>query len=222
MTDDTSETARDVSSTETACCGPANPDTSEPAGRTAHWEPEGVGLFEPLPADLQSALGRFVGTESVRTLYEWVTEVREQTGGGSMSLEALCHSNDSTDHWGEIDGERYHFVCFYDAVIMAAIADEPVDIHTKSPGGAVIEARSLGGADLTVSPESAVFSFGIATDVITAADGPTVQDGYEAVCPYVKAFPDREAYEEWAERVDAATVAMPLAGATEIASALAA
>jgi hypothetical protein len=222
MTDDTSETAPGESSSETACCGPANQETSESTGGTAHWEPEGVGLFEPLPGNLQSALGRFVGTESVTTLREWVTEEREQTGGGSMSLEALCHSNESTDHWGEMDGERYHFACFYDAVIMAAIADETVDIHTKSPDGTVIEARSLGGADLSVTPETAVFSFGISTDVVTGADGPTLQDGYEAVCPYVKAFPDREAYEEWAVRVGAATVAMPLAGATEIASALAA
>jgi hypothetical protein len=138
-----------------------------------------------------------------------------------MSLEALCHTDEETGHWGEMDGERYHFACFYDAVIMAAIADEPVDIHTESPDGDVIEAHSLGGVDLSVTPESAVFSFGISTDVVTGDDGPTLQDGYQAVCPYVKAFPNREDYEAWAETVDAATVAMPLVGATELARALA-
>lgn len=201
---------------------PVNGTTIATDGGTTRWQPDGVGLDEPLPAALQSALGQFVGQGSVDTLGEWVTEVREQTGGGSMDLEALCHSSESTDHWGEMDGERYYFVCFYDAVIMAAIADEPVDIHTESPDGAVIEAHSLGGIDLSVTPESAVFSFGISTDAVASDDGPTLQDGYEAVCPYVKAFPDRPAYEEWAETVDAATVAMPLAGATEIARALAA
>lgn len=202
--------------------GPANVTSTATDGGSPHWEPDGVGLAEPLPLEIQSALGEFVGRDSVATLGEWVEEVRRQTGGGSMDLEALCHSGESTGHWGEMDGERYYFVCFYDAVIMAAIADEPVDIHTESPNGAVIEAHSLGGNGLSVRPESAVFSFGIRTDVVTGDDGPTLQDGYQAVCPYVKAFPNRDAYEEWAETVDAATVAMPLVGATEIASALAA
>jgi hypothetical protein len=221
MSEDTSETTREESTVETTCCGPVTPDPVEADGGTAHWEPDGVGLDEPLPADLQSALGQFVGRDSVATLGEWVTEVREVTGGGSMSLEALCHTDEETGHWGEMDGERYHFACFYDAVIMAAIADEPVDIHTESPDCDVIEAHSLGGVDLSVTPESAVFSFGISTDVVTGDDGPTLQDGYQAVCPYVKAFPNREDYEAWAETVDAATVAMPLVGATELARALA-
>jgi hypothetical protein len=36
----------------------------------------------------------------------------------------------------------------------------------------------------------------------------------------VKAFPDGDAYEEWAETVPAATVAMALDGATEFAAVL--
>jgi len=218
----TNSTRHDESKEKDAHSGPANAASTATDGGRAHWEPDGVGLDEPLPPELQSALGQFVGRDSVATLGEWVEEVRRQTGGGSMDLEALCHSEESTGHWGEMAGERYHFVCFYDAVIMAAIADEPVDIHTESPDGAVIEAHSLGGSGLSVTPESAVFSFGISTEMVTGDDGPTLQDGYQAVCPYVKAFPNREAYDAWAETVDAATVAMPLAGATEIASALAA
>lgn len=215
-------TTRDESRDEDTHRGPSDATSIATDGGSTNWRPDGSGLDEPLPAALQSALGRFVGRNSVDTLGEWVEEVRRQTGGGSMDLEALCHSSENTGHWGEMDGKRYYFVCFYDAVIMAALADEPVDIHTESPDGAVIEAHSLGGVDLSVTPESAVFSFGISTDVVTDGDGPTLQDGYEAVCPYVKAFPDRESYEEWAETVDAATVAMPLVGATEIARALAA
>jgi hypothetical protein len=72
-----------------------------------------------------------------------------------------------------------------------------------------------------VTPEGAVFSFGIETTVASpSGDGPTLEQGYSSICPYVKAFSDFEAYERWAERVPAATIAMPLAGATELAAEL--
>jgi hypothetical protein len=219
---DANATNRDEPSDGPTCCGTTDATTGESDGGATRWRPDGSGLDEALPPALQKALGRFVGRESVDSLGEWVSEVREQTGGGSMSLEALCHADEDTGHWGEMGGERYHFACFYDAVIMAALADEAVDVRTESPEGAVIEAQSVGGSDLSVTPDDAVFSFGISTTVATGDGGPTLQDGYEAVCPYVKAFPDRHAYEAWADTVDASTVAMPLEGATEIATALAA
>lgn len=40
--------------------------------------------------------------------------------------------------------------------------------------------------------------------------------------PTSKRSPDREAYEQWADTVPAATVALPLTGATDVANALAA
>lgn len=178
-------------------------------------------LDERLPADLRTALGGFVGRESVDTLHEWGDEIRRLGGGGSIDAEQLCHTDRETPHWGTVDGERYHFQCFYDAVILAAIEDRPVDIHTESPDGAVVEAHAVGGEELTVTPETAVFSVGIASDAIERSDGtPTLQDGYAAICPSVKAFPHREAYDRWADETPATTVALPLAGATELARAL--
>lgn len=178
-------------------------------------------LEQPLPSDLQSALGGFLGRESVGTLAEWATEIRQRTGGGSLTVGQLCHADEETDHWGDVDGERFHFQCFYDAVILAALADRPVDIHTMSPAGTVIEARAVGSEELSVMPENAVFSLGIALDAHKQSGGnPTIADSYAAVCPYVKAFPDRDAYKAWADEVPAATVATPLAGATAFARAL--
>ena len=90
-----------------------------------------------------------------------------------------------------------------------------------SPGGTVVEARAVGSDELSVTPEEAVFSLGISTNAHEKSGGnPTLQDVYAAICPYVKAFPDRGAYEQWADTVPAATVAMPLAGATDVAGAL--
>jgi len=173
-----------------------------------------------LPDDLRTALGRFLGGEPVDTLGEWVAAVRRETDG-PITAEDLCHASEETPHWGVADGERYHFLCFYDAVALAAIDDRPVDIRTESPDGEVVEARAIGTDELTVTPDEAVFSFGVDADAVADSDdGPALRDAYEAVCPYVKAFPSRAAYERWAERVDAPTVAAPLAGATELAAAL--
>jgi len=176
-------------------------------------------LDAELPAELQTTLGRFLGTERVETVGEWADAIRKQVGG-SVTVDTLCVTDDETPHRGEVGGETYHFACFYDAVILAAIRDEPVDIYTESPEGTEIEMRAT-GEDLAVRPEEAVFSFGIDSAVGPPSGAtPSLEDGYAAICPYVKAFPAPAAYQEWAKTVDAPTVAMPLAGATELATAL--
>ncbi|TYL37904.1 alkylmercury lyase [Natronococcus pandeyae] len=203
------------------CCGiPENRD-DRTATTATQWSTETPVLEAQLPEELQAALGRFLGTEPVETLGDWTTAVRRLAGDGSITLEELCLSEEPTDHWALVDGERYDFACFYDAVILAGLTDRPVDIRTKSPGGTVIEARAIGTSELTVAPREAVFSFGIDASVEPPSDGePSLEQGYAAICPYVKAFPDRTAYERWATTVPAATVAMPLSGATEFATQL--
>lgn len=178
-------------------------------------------LEAPLPDDLQMALGAFLGEDAVETLGDWAAVVRRRTGGGSISIDDLCHSDVETPHWGEIAEETYYFKCFYDAVLLASLAKIPVDIRTESPRGTVIEAHANGRGELRVSPSSAVFSFGIDTAAADESDGdPTLGDMYSANCPFVRAFPDRDAYEQWAETVPAATAALPLDGATEMATAM--
>lgn len=188
---------------------------------TDRWISQEPVLDAPLPDDLRMKLGLLVGDDSVDTLADWVTEIRQFTGGGAISIDDLCHSTGETDHWGEMDGERYHFLCFYDAVILAAVADRPVDIRTVSPGGTIITAEAAGSSDLRVTPEQAVFSFGVTNGVEPPVDGaPSAADVYAAVCPYVRAFPGPAAYTDWAESAPAATVGMPLQGATTVAAAL--
>ena len=187
----------------------------------ARWLTGNPVLEAELPHDVAALLGALIGDDPVETLGDWVAEVRRHTGGGSIHVEELCHADADSPHRGELDGETYGFRCFYDAVILAALVDEPVDVRTESPGGAVIEAEAAGTDDLQVTPEAAVFSFGVDESVEPPGDdGPTNGDVYSAVCPYVRAFPDGEAYEEWAASVPAATVVLPLSGATDVAEAL--
>lgn len=203
------------------CCGNGTDHDAAIGSSTEQWQIDGSVLAAELPEELASRLGRFLGTDSIDTLGGWVAAVRYHVDGSSITIDELCTTDEETDHWGVVDGEKYHFVCFYDAVILAALVEEPVGIRTTSPDGAVIEAHAVGTDELTVTPEDAVFSIGIDNDVAPPEeDGPHIEDGYAAMCPYVKAFPTREAYEEWAASVDAATVAMPLDGATELAAGL--
>lgn len=192
---------------------------------TAHEAPvirDGDPLEARLPKDVQVSLGRLLDANSSPTLGEWAGQVRRRVGAdGGIAVEDLCHADGETAHWGEVAGERHYFVCFYDAVVLAALTDRPVDVRTESPDGTVIEAHATGDGDLTVTPEEAVFSFGVATDVEASDDGEvTHEDVYAAICPYVKAFPNEAAYEQWAEDAPAATVGIPLSGATGLASAL--
>ena len=203
------------------CCGSVTEHTAMDNSETEQWQGGDSVLTTELPADLSSALGRFLGTESVETLGGWVAAVRYHIDGASVTIDELCVTDGETDHWGIVDGEKYHFACFYDAVILAAVVESPVDIRTKSPDGTVIEARAVGTDKLTVNPGEAVFSFGIDKDISQPSeDGPSLEDGYAALCPYVNAFSNREAYERWADSVHAATISMPLEGATELAAVL--
>ena len=210
-----------MSDHECACSGGSDSRKANVGATAERWLGGGSALDAELPADVQTALGRLGSEDAIETLGGWIAEVRRRTVGGPIGVEDLCHADRETGHRGELDGETYHFQCFYDAVILSALTETPVDIQTRSPDGTVVEARASGTADLTVTPETAVFSFGVEDSVDPPADGePSHADIYAAVCPYVRAFPDKEAYERWAKTVSAATVALPLEGATEMAAAL--
>lgn len=202
------------------CGGTADEQRDERERTPGPIEIETDVLSAALPAELQTTLGRFLGTDRVETIGEWARAIRRQVDG-SIAVGDLCVAEEATPHRGRVSDETYHFACFYDAVILAALRDESVEIHTESPGGVEIELRATGD-DLTVRPETAVFSFGIDAAVDPpSGEAPSLEDGYAAICPYVKAFPTADAYRAWSKAVDAPTVAMPLAGATELAAELA-
>lgn len=173
-----------------------------------------------LPDDVARVMSEFYPTESVETFEEFVAASRATAGGGSLSVADLCHVDGETPHVARADGETYRFRCFFDGVALAYLVDEAVEIRTESPGGSAVELRVTPDGTVDTTPADAAMSFGIATGAADVTD-PAVDDVYEGVCAYVKAFPSREAYQAWAAAVDGATVGLPLADALPIAAALA-
>ncbi len=197
-------------------CSCNETEASDNSKETATGEVTSNLFDEPLPEALQNSLEDLVDADEIRTIEDWIDEIQRHTDGSSLSLDDLCSSDEPTGHRGEVDGDTYHFLCFYDAVILASLADSEARIQTETPTGETVTA-TVDGDSLNPEPEDAVYSIGVERDVEPSGESATHEDVYEAMCPYVKAFVDEEEYRHWDEYVDAATLAAPLEDATELA-----
>lgn len=205
-----------MSQTDDCCeqCGAQQPTTT--GGR---WLEAGSVMSGSLPADLAMVAGEFYGVGRVETLDDFVDASRAMADS-DLSVEQLCHANGETPHRATTTTETYRFQCFYDGVVLAHLRSEPVDVRTVSPSGVTVEMDVSSDGSVDVTPTDAAMSFGIAPDATPLDDDPTPEDLYGSVCPWVQAFPSRDAYEGWAAATDAPTVGLPLAAGTPVAAAL--
>ncbi|WP_276261327.1 organomercurial lyase [Haloglomus litoreum] len=223
-----------MSDQTTACCDqcgtePTNTDTANAEGaaptdastaeRDARWLDGDAVLTGPIPADLAATATGFYDAGPVETLGDFA-DVTRAAAGGTVDVTDLCHVDGETPHRATTGSGTYHFQCFYDGIALARLRSEAVDLRTESPSGQAIEMHVASDGTVDVTPSTAVMSFGIAPDAAATEGGPTPEDVYGAVCPWVKAFPSRDAYEGWAEATDAPTVGLPLTEGTPIAAAL--
>ena len=189
--------------------------------RTDHdrWIDERPVTDGRLPGDVARLMTRFYSAERVETVGDFVAATRADAGG-AISIEQLCHVDGDSAHVARTPEETYRFRCFFDGVALSLLTDEPVEIATETPAGKPLEVRTTPDGAVESTPEGAVVSYGIAADAEPSGDAPVPADVYAAVCPYVKAFRTRGAYEGWAAAVDAATVGMPLEAGLPVAEAL--
>ncbi|RQG96768.1 organomercurial lyase [Natrarchaeobius oligotrophus] len=196
-------------------------DPSSPDPIDGRWIDDPASADSTLPDDVRAAMERWLETDGIETVADCFAAIRRRVGNGSLAVADLCHADGETDHRGVLEGETYHFRCFYDAVLLAELGDSPVTIRTVAPDGTEITGRVSDAGEPTVEPAGATMSFGIAADAnpLSTADR-RLGAAYEAICPFVRAFPDRASYGTWAATVPAATIATPLADATELAGLL--
>ncbi|NHN46640.1 alkylmercury lyase [Halostella sp. JP-L12] len=144
---------------------------------------------------------------------------------GALGVDHLCLAETSR-HEARVGDETYHFACVLDALLLPFVLEgdaTTVDVRSESPASDAVVAMTVSREGVSADPESAVVSFGIEADPSPPADrADAFEYGYRAFCPYVNAFPDEAAYEEWAAATpDAATTPLRAAKAFALAKALA-
>lgn len=180
---------------------------------------------EPLPPELGAKFQTAFGMdEPPATFGEWIDALAAGAteAGLEVELEALCVAEDS-GHVAEVDGERRHFHCVLDTFLLPALLDEErIDVTSTDPlDGETVE-LTVTKEGVEATPPEAVVSFGVHRDVEPPqGESFDPEVAYARVCPYINAFPSREAYERWDERVEeAVTVGLPVERGFDLAALL--
>ncbi|UPV75492.1 alkylmercury lyase family protein [Halorussus limi] len=172
-----------------------------------------------LPPEIGANLRALFDTEDrPETVGAWVEAVAGAFGDEwPPAVADLCHDDEGL-HRAETEGETYRFVCVLDAVMLPFLTDGSVTVRSEDPETGETVASRVSRTGIETDPENAVLSFGVAET--EGNDAPTPEATYGALCPYVHAFPDEDAYERWDERTDAPTTALPLSEGFGLARAL--
>ncbi|MXR20978.1 organomercurial lyase [Halobacterium bonnevillei] len=179
-----------------------------------------------LPPEVANGFQTVLGlSEAPETLGEWADETRSVLDDHDFEFgaEHLCLTDESR-HEARVAGETRYFRCVLDALLLPLlVAERPVHVRSRGPVTDAVVTMAVTDEDVTTDPETAVVSFGLDAGVDREAPPGQVTRafGYAAFCPYVNAFPTREAYEEWDERTaTAATTALTPTEAIAAAAAI--
>ncbi len=157
-----------------------------------------AALPEPLADQFQPLLGT---DDPPETYGDWVagTAAVLEEAGFALDVDALCLTGESR-HWAVVDGETLHFRCVLDAMLAPFVVADggPVEVHTRCPTTAADVELHAGSDGVRASPADAVISFGLAVHAGPADDVETDPFlAYERFCPYINAFADGAAYDDW-------------------------
>lgn len=142
---------------------------------------------------------------------------------GELSPEQMLVT-ESSRHEVHLAERTVNTYCILDALVLAFLEDEPIEIETRPPGRSDTIAFTASRQGLTGVDERMVMSFGFSTELETErsayedkAPAEVQATIHELGCPKINLFPDREAYQTWAEQADAVTMPVRLAEALALA-----
>lgn len=185
-------------------------------------EDDGDGYADrELPAETAKRLRVLTGLNGVEQAPTTLGEFARQDVMGAfwadeLGADALLLTDESRHEvrWGDRTG---HTNCFLDALILAFLADTPVEITTRPPGAE--DAIELVASDRGIvgGHEEMVVSFGFSEHLPadpavfeTAPREEVLAIVHEHGCPTQNLLPDEEAYQAWTSEADAATMPMSL------------
>lgn len=182
-------------------------------------DPHDVELPEPLGERVEETFDLWTRPDTYGEWAQGIVDAFEADAQRSISTDDLCTTDDSP-HSATVDGKTTHYMCAQDPLVVGLLADEPVTVESTPPNRSEPVRIEFGpDGEIGVDPAGALFSFGIAADAETPATI-SPQEIYQLVCPYGHAFPDDEAYQEWAAGVDAVTDVLSVPAGIAVMAAL--
>ncbi|MFC7156635.1 organomercurial lyase [Halomarina halobia] len=182
-------------------------------------------LGPDIPKPLGTQLKLVLGLDSrPQTFSDWVDALAyiAERNDIEVGIDMLCTTEESP-HKARFDGGTEYYQCVLDPIIVPFLAEgvDTVEIETQSPVSEKTIELTVTETGVEASPTDAVFSFGVDANV----EGPPEHGvnpifAYGIFCPYGNAFASYEEYEEWADGVDAITMATDMDTAIEWARAI--
>ena len=179
-------------------------------------ETKSDGHRTDLPSDLAEAFRRAGSLdERPENLEAGFSAVTDQLNEAGVTIAPEdMYQPEPTRHAVHLGETVKHVPCVMDALIVALLHDDDtVEIHSKSPeSGETIRFR-VTEDDVTVTPASAVISFGLGIEESTNPDFDSLKDTLNApdasiptTCSVTNAFPDSASFERWAAEISEAAV----------------
>lgn len=162
-----------------------------------------------VPAELAERLRDVLGLERTPATLGDVTGT--SPSGPPLRPEEL-YTDGPTRHEVRVNGHTGYTHCVLDALLAASLTAETAEVRSTSPLGDLVTAQ-VGPSGAQAVPASTVVSYGVAR----AGHGRE-----QPACPYINAFPSREAYQRWAAATPhALTISLALHDAVTFTRAMA-
>lgn len=180
-------------------------------------EPSDDDAKTPVPEAIGDALAALTGGETRPTRLGGFLELAgaDVFSPDAASVDDLLVTDDDSRHEVGLDDRAVNTYCFLDALVLALLEDDPVDITTRPPGSDETIELTASREGIQGGHDEMVVSFGFSDELPRDPDAyadKTTEEiratTHALGCPMINLFPDREAYDAWIQEADA--VAMPL------------
>ena len=182
-----------------------------------------------LPGEMQAQLAHLFPDNEPTTFREWIDAWSEQLDleGGALSPDDLRAENAGpadaelrvdASSGSVLDDGTTEFHGMLVPVVASLVTDDSIGIESECPRDQTDVRLDITPEGAASTPEDAVVSFGVASDLSERDFDEESDLPYDQLCSYAIPFSSADAYKSWAsETTDAVTVALPVEEAFDVA-----